>query len=380
MRPFTDVNVPIAILTIDSPSPRVGIVRTLFAPIIRGVRTCPSIGTSLGSMMLQAVPRPPITHSSSILVAIQEENVVRKLSRRVARLFETCMYRGPGLFGDIGRVEKARESSLAGLGRSFVICWTSLSVAAVRTILDGNDIILKSARTVIKWSGGSDGTDGRPLLSHVQIIDQMLEETWDCLLKLCRALPSEVNLKGEQVIAILRNQESHMYELERLNTEVMFGRMHYLDDEIFTSQDMQDSHGHELIRRLKLRFILPAQQAKGYSRGRDAEGWQETLKSLKAIETEQGPHSALYTSTFMAITSDWSKCKDSTGTPDSEDHSQISSHHLTSAPLSKFPYLANELLALLGNMVEGKTGAHIDEAVIRREPLFPSDPSSICDA
>lgn len=60
------------------------------------------------------------------------------------------------LFGDIGRVEKVRESSLAGLDRSFVICCTSLSVAGVRTILDGNDIIMKSARSVLPPLNGPE--------------------------------------------------------------------------------------------------------------------------------------------------------------------------------------------------------------------------------
>jgi hypothetical protein len=71
-------------------------------------------------------------------------------------------------------------------------------------------------------------------------------------------------------------------------------------------------------------------------------------------------HSALYTGTFRAITSDWSKHKDSLGTQ----------KFLLDIAMSRrwkfneyYPaYIVDEFLLLLGNIFEGQTGPHIDEA------------------
>jgi hypothetical protein len=71
-------------------------------------------------------------------------------------------------------------------------------------------------------------------------------------------------------------------------------------------------------------------------------------------------HSALYTGTFRAITSDWRKHKDSVGTQ----------NLLLNIAMSRVPefdegfpaHIVNEFLSLLGNIFEGQTGPHIDRA------------------
>jgi hypothetical protein len=74
-----------------------------------------------------------------------------------------------------------------------------------------------------------------------------------------------------------------------------------------------------------------------------------------------GSHYALYMGTFRAITSDWKKYKNSIGTQ----------KLLLDIALSRsvdfqsiYPlYVADEFLGLLGNVFEGQTGSHIDDAV-----------------
>jgi hypothetical protein len=82
-------------------------------------------------------------------------------------------------------------------------------------------------------------------------------------------------------------------------------------------------------------------------------------QSLSASPSK-GSHSALYTGTFRAITSDWSKRKHSLGTQ----------KLLLDIAMSRrwqfddgYPaYVVDEFLLLLGNIFEGQTGPHINEA------------------
>ena len=84
------------------------------------------------------------------------------------------------------------------------------------------------------------------------------------------------------------------------------------------------------------------------------------LSQLLSTSSSEESHFALYTGTFRAITSDWSKRKDSLGTQ----------NLLLDIAMSRrrefneyYPaYIADEFLLLLGNIFEGQTGPHIDKA------------------
>jgi hypothetical protein len=84
------------------------------------------------------------------------------------------------------------------------------------------------------------------------------------------------------------------------------------------------------------------------------------LPQLLSASSSKESHSALYTGTFRAITSDWSKHKDSLGTQ----------NLLLDIPMSRctefdthYPvYIVDEFLLLLGNIFQGQTGPHIDKA------------------
>jgi Family of unknown function (DUF6535) len=84
------------------------------------------------------------------------------------------------------------------------------------------------------------------------------------------------------------------------------------------------------------------------------------FSQLLSTSSSKGSHSALYTGTFRAITSDWSKYKDSRGT-------QKLLLYIAVSRLPEFntdypAYIADEFLLFLGHIFEGQTGPHIDRA------------------
>jgi hypothetical protein len=84
------------------------------------------------------------------------------------------------------------------------------------------------------------------------------------------------------------------------------------------------------------------------------------LSQLLSTSSSKESHSALYTGTFQAITSDWNKHKYSLGT-------QNLLLDIAMSRLREFDeyypaYIVDEFLLLLGNLFEGQTGPHIDKA------------------
>ena len=90
------------------------------------------------------------------------------------------------------------------------------------------------------------------------------------------------------------------------------------------------------------------------------------LRQLLSISSSREPYIALFIGTFRAIISDWAKYKYSFGTQQvllnlvcdlaAQDRGIFSGYAYPS-------YITDELLVLLGNMLEGEKGSHIDKAV-----------------
>jgi hypothetical protein len=90
------------------------------------------------------------------------------------------------------------------------------------------------------------------------------------------------------------------------------------------------------------------------------------LRQLLPISSSKEPYIALFIGTFRAIISDWEKYKYSFGTQQvllnlvcdlaAQDRGIFSGYAYP-------PYITDELLVLLGNMLEGEKGSHIDKAV-----------------
>ena len=84
------------------------------------------------------------------------------------------------------------------------------------------------------------------------------------------------------------------------------------------------------------------------------------LSQLVSTSSSKESHSALYTGTFRAITSDWSKRKYSLGTQNLLLHIAMSRRWEFDG---HYPdYVVDEFLLLLGSVFAGQTGPHIDEA------------------
>jgi hypothetical protein len=88
------------------------------------------------------------------------------------------------------------------------------------------------------------------------------------------------------------------------------------------------------------------------------------LRQLLSTSSSKESHSTLYRGTFRAITSDWSKYMDSLGT----QRLLLNMVASSSGIMFRFDYptyIIDEFLAFLGNILEGQTGPHIDDAVQR---------------
>ena len=89
------------------------------------------------------------------------------------------------------------------------------------------------------------------------------------------------------------------------------------------------------------------------------------LRQLLSVSSSKEPYIALFIGTFRAIISDWEKYKYSFGTQQvllnlvcdlaAQDRGMFSGYAYPS-------YITDELLVLLGNMLEGEKGSHIDKA------------------
>ena len=97
-----------------------------------------------------------------------------------------------------------------------------------------------------------------------------------------------------------------------------------------------------------------------------------SLKQLLSTSSSKESHSALYTGAFQAITSDWKDYKDSVGTQRVLLDMVVSERGIISS--FDYPaYIKDELLELLGKILEGQQGLHIDDAVGRLRHQYRSE-------
>ena len=90
------------------------------------------------------------------------------------------------------------------------------------------------------------------------------------------------------------------------------------------------------------------------------------FERLSSTMSSKESHSALYTGTFRAITSDWNKHKHSLGTQ--KLLLDIAWSRRGEFSHNEYPtYIVDEFISLLGNIFEGQTGPHIDETVQKFE-------------
>ncbi len=447
-------------------------------PIIRLVRKPTPHLPLIGAMA--PVPYSPNGYPHSTTPRIQREDIVHELSSRIARSLELCKNRGlfaridlwqrhtraciettaslvlcanakPAWFGDIvkllgdiGSFEKTRELSEEGMDQLFVMRWTCLSLVAIRQVLEDNwDVRSNAGEAAVILLAKEGDTSNDQALTCAQKLDKTFKNARECLYKLYDAL-SETNLENlMEAKEILRDNESEISELEKINIEadrlkdvdrLTFDTQSSIAQIIYQFPGIRDSLDPALIRfshfveqfrdPRKVQFIRPGQALKSLcclvptlrsilaGRGdvnayeelfRDLRrfvvesDWQENelqrqlwrlqdlhdgsgfgftvelfflaLKQLSSTPSSKDSHCALYVGTFRTITSDWSKYKDSPGT-------QKILLDIVEARGWEFDdryptFISNEFLDLLGNVLEGQVGLHIDGAVDRLSSLSP---------
>lgn len=452
-------------------------------PIIRLVNTRTTSDSHTNTMAL--LPTPLLAHVQphSSSARIQEEDVMRELTARVARLLVTCRNRGlfasdelwrrrtrgcvettaslvfcagaelgqfgdvAKLLGDIGSDQRMRESSRVGKDQLFVVRWTCLSLVAVRPILESDLSLRDNARqalTVLEEMDDNDtGVEPSPI-HHTRF--EKIIETFDkvsrCLMELSDALRWEENLTEEKAKEILHKHESQI-ELEHIH--IQNDSLQSIDWSIRAVQRHIDRSTHGIITRqlpgLKFddsdsssepvhfsqlieifrdfhtfRFTFPVQNLqrvcsithtfRNILQGQwDVNAFKEALKNLQefvllaeqhenalhrqawrlqdlrdggglgftvelffvalkqlfSTTSSAEPHAALFIATFRAIISDWSEYKKCVGTQ--KLLLDLFASYLSDSDSDYPAYIINEFLELLGNVLEGQKGQHIDDAV-----------------
>jgi len=241
--------------------------------------------TNATTLRVLPAPRPLLNvHLQPGTAPIQGEDVVRILSRPVAYTLDTWRHRGLSasdevwrrrtracvetttslvclananldkfgdivkLLGDIGNVEKTRESSLVGMDQPFVKRWTCLSLMAIRWfLLDGNEQTSYLAMVAARVLEGEDIANHGQALTGVQKINVTFDKAWGCLGELRSALCLEYAMH-EEVKQTLRDYEYHISELEHINIEA--DDLKQLDEAIFDVQSDFDTISHGITSRL----------------------------------------------------------------------------------------------------------------------------------
>jgi hypothetical protein len=343
---------------IDTHPPRIRTIRNPITSLSRRVTTRAAGASPSDSLPLLPIAYPPDVPLHDITAHTQPQHAVHELSLRIAQLLETCKNRGlfasdelwrkstracvetttslvfftdadlnwfgdiGKLLGEIGAVEKTRESSLSGMDQLFVTRWTCLSLLVIRPILDGNTELRYFATIAVESFSqfeNEDGTDDEQAEKNAQKLDEMFERAWTCLWDLSYALSAHDKPTAEQMQDILRDHEEQIMKLEQINTDA--DRMEDIDQRICSLRHRVPHYTHGIVRQLPgvefedfplkrapfnedlgpfvdpltLQFIPPQSSLKGayslYSRFRDALStaeFEETLKSLKAFTT--APH------------------------------------------------------------------------------------------
>ena len=146
----------------------------------------------------------------------------------------------------------------------------------------------------------------------------------------------------------------------RSNTQTMFDSLSAIKDD---AQSLGSIDGRRLMER-QLRRLQDLCHGGGF--GFSVELFFLTLSWLFSARSSQDSNSALYVNTFKVITSDWRQHKHCIGTQIVILDLVCDIASIGRGIFSDFnypSYITNELLILLGYMVEGQSGPHIDDTL-----------------
>jgi Family of unknown function (DUF6535) len=244
----TVMNLPERIQSLVPTSQRPRIPRNPIGSFSRLARTRNANGSA-------TITRAP--HPASVLISIGGENVVRDLSRRIARLLETCS--SPDLFSgkdqwrkrtracvettaslvcctntklewfgdirkvlsDLGVVENTREHPETGSDQLFIVRWTCLSIVVLRSALDQESLReeLEYAVTYLEDQASADVSSGERALNNAQEIDLDFWQVLQSIQDLGKASSWGVDLTPGQLREKLLSCESQISMLECISNK-----------------------------------------------------------------------------------------------------------------------------------------------------------------
>ena len=318
-----------------------------------------------------------------------------------------------GTLGDIGNFEGIRNLASSGRDQPFVVRWTCLSIMAFRELLRSNVVFKEQARLALESFESllNDGAD-EAAEKRARKIDEKLEDQWESQPKLEMKISStsktirdldnvdSVDSKAATLIEVIDKtsqriirqlpgvhfdfpnlkQDSGPFFRQSLqlvrdppNLRFTSCRQPKTIIDFFScvgnAQHYGDQNTKQVIKKifwpknLLLRTLWSLQDfCDGGGLGVAVEVFLLAFKKLLSSSSPQESYSALYVGTFRAITIDWRRYKHSLGTQ--KILLDIVASDQGFLRTCNYPdYITNELWELLGNMLEGETGPHIDSAV-----------------
>jgi hypothetical protein len=317
--------------------------------------------------------------------------------------------------GDIGRFEDIRNLSLSERDQTFVVRWTCLSIMAIRGILRSDVSLKEDARLAVASFGElqhGDCTD-EAAEKNAREIDQTLDDLFGSeprrilhyfrdffqqAADMMREIDGMQSLESRtvhineaidkvshrttrqlpgvyfdfpdsdfdrQTTDLFRDPPKlqftscrqpffrfadHIDHIIKYNANSMAERVLALKELVWPKNSMQR----------RLRNLQDLRDSGGL--GFTVELFLLALRQLLSPSSSLEPYSALFIITFKAITSDWRRYKHSLGTQKILLDAVASDQGFLR--MFDYPnYITDELWELLGDMLEGETGSHIDSAV-----------------
>ena len=318
--------------------------------------------------------------------------------------------------GDIGSFEEMGKLLLSGRDRPFVARWTCLSIMAIREILRSNVLFKEHVKLAVASLGEvqhGDGTD-EAAEKNARKIDETLGNQWrhkytdSTYYRVSTFTDTMWEIDGMQTFlkfvdskTVDPNETSNIFTSslsQRALRQSPFIQVDFPDSEPFLRQTFEIPDllkGEFNSCRQFLNEFFDHVYTKEYHEGwldsmirhaswpkkllqqtlwrlqdlRDGDGlgfgvelFFTALKQLLSTSSSQESYSTLYLGTFRAIISDWRRYKNSLGTQKllldavASDQGFLRTFYYPD-------YIKDEFWKLLGDILEGQTGPHIDSAV-----------------
>jgi hypothetical protein len=320
--------------------------------------------------------------------------------------------------GDIGSFEGNCNLSLAEKDQPFVVRWTCLSIMAIRPISSSN-VFKEHVRLAVESFGelrGSHRSD-EAAEKNAREIDETLEGQWNPNRQSYKFYKrSSAVQRTMEEIGRMQTFDSETDKLnetidkvsQRITRQLPGVQFDFPDSEPFLQQSLElfrdpsklrftscrrpptkfndhllriNNHPRgsspslegEIFKKIFEEAIWPKSLLQrtlwGLRDFRDGGGlafavelFLLALKQLLSTSPSQESYVALYVATFKAITSDWRRHKHSLGTQKILLDAVTSEQGILRT-YSYPDYITDEFWGLLGDMLEGQTGPHIDRAL-----------------